>query len=147
MDDSKNLCQKIFRLQWWCQNVKTVQWVSYLLPLLWSWAGGLRKKHIHIYQKQTMDLLGSKVKIQRLAPFAILILFKSSMQYSIHLKSFWYIIGFVASRARRHLENLTSFGPRPTGSPENEIMALNTIIDTLGGIQRNNREHNNQDLR
>ena len=42
---------------------------------------------------------------------------------------------FISSRARVHLERLTAFGPRPTGSTENEIMAVNYIIGALKDIK------------
>ena len=45
------------------------------------------------------------------------------------------LVEFIASRARVHLERLTAFGPRPTGSKENEIMAVNYIIGALEDIK------------
>ena len=45
------------------------------------------------------------------------------------------MVEFISSRARVHLERLTAFGPRPTGSWENEVMAVNYIIGALEGIK------------
>ena len=42
---------------------------------------------------------------------------------------------FIVGNARKHLEELTSLGPRPTGSRANEIGAVNVLIDSLQLIQ------------
>ncbi|XP_027845862.2 endoplasmic reticulum metallopeptidase 1-like [Aphis gossypii] len=38
---------------------------------------------------------------------------------------------FVAERARNHLVKLTSMGPRPVGSKENEILAVQLLLDEI----------------
>lgn len=47
---------------------------------------------------------------------------------------------FVEERARRHLDAITSFGPRPAGSYANEIQAVNYIVSALQTIQNTARE-------
>ena len=42
--------------------------------------------------------------------------------------------------ARRHLEALTSFGPRPAGSYANEVQAVNFIVGVLQEIKETARE-------
>ncbi|XP_025425478.1 endoplasmic reticulum metallopeptidase 1-like isoform X2 [Sipha flava] len=44
---------------------------------------------------------------------------------------------FVAERARNHLVNLTSIGPRPVGSKENELHAVKLIVDEVKIITKN----------
>lgn len=41
---------------------------------------------------------------------------------------------FVAERARNHLVNLTSMGPRHVGSKENEILAVQLLLDEIKSI-------------
>ena len=47
---------------------------------------------------------------------------------------------FVEERARTHLDAITSFGPRPTGSYANEIQAVNYIVGALQKIMDSARE-------
>ena len=47
---------------------------------------------------------------------------------------------FVEERARKHLEAITSFGPRPAGSYANEIQAVNYITEALQKIKASARE-------
>ena len=47
---------------------------------------------------------------------------------------------FVEERARKHLETITSFGPRPAGSYANEIQAVNYITEALQKIKASARE-------
>uniref|UniRef100_A0A9J7ZUH9 Endoplasmic reticulum metallopeptidase 1 n=1 Tax=Cyprinus carpio carpio TaxID=630221 RepID=A0A9J7ZUH9_CYPCA len=42
---------------------------------------------------------------------------------------------FNALRARKHLERITSFGPRTVGSPENEITTVNYLLDQIEQIR------------
>uniref|UniRef100_A0A673GXQ5 Endoplasmic reticulum metallopeptidase 1 n=1 Tax=Sinocyclocheilus rhinocerous TaxID=307959 RepID=A0A673GXQ5_9TELE len=42
---------------------------------------------------------------------------------------------FNALRARKHLERITSVGPRTVGSPENEIMTVNYLLDQIEQIR------------
>ncbi|KAK6322804.1 hypothetical protein J4Q44_G00075960 [Coregonus suidteri] len=42
---------------------------------------------------------------------------------------------FNAVRARKHLERITSFGPRPTGSPENEVLTVNFLLEQIEHIK------------
>ena len=41
---------------------------------------------------------------------------------------------FIAERARDHLLNLTSIGPRITGSYENEVLAVNFLVNAVNKI-------------
>ena len=47
---------------------------------------------------------------------------------------------FVEGRARKHLDAITSFGPRPAGSYANEIQAVNYIVGVLQTIKDSARE-------
>lgn len=47
---------------------------------------------------------------------------------------------FVEERARKHLDAITSFGPRPAGSYANEIQAVNYIVGALQTIKATARE-------
>jgi len=50
---------------------------------------------------------------------------------------------FVAERARNHLVNLTSMGPRHVGSKENEIMAVKLLTDEIKTIvSQSHSSHN-----
>lgn len=42
---------------------------------------------------------------------------------------------FNAIRARQHLEQITSVGPRPVGSPENEVLTVEYLIEQIEKIQ------------
>lgn len=41
---------------------------------------------------------------------------------------------FIAERAKNHVLNLTSLGPRPTGSFENEVLAINFFTKEINSI-------------
>lgn len=43
---------------------------------------------------------------------------------------------FVAERARNHLVNLTSMGPRHVGSKENEVLAVKLLLDEIKIISK-----------
>ncbi|XP_068032922.1 endoplasmic reticulum metallopeptidase 1 isoform X1 [Anomalospiza imberbis] len=43
---------------------------------------------------------------------------------------------FSASRARGYLDNLTAIGPRTVGSPENEVLAVNYLLEQIRGMER-----------
>ncbi|XP_058682570.1 endoplasmic reticulum metallopeptidase 1 isoform X2 [Poecile atricapillus] len=43
---------------------------------------------------------------------------------------------FSASRARGYLDNITAIGPRTVGSPENEVLAVNYLLEQIRGIER-----------
>ena len=47
---------------------------------------------------------------------------------------------FVEEAARKHLDAIASFGPRPTGSYANEIQTVNYIIEALRKIKLSTRE-------
>lgn len=49
---------------------------------------------------------------------------------------------FVAERARNHLVNLTSMGPRPVGSKENEILAVELLIGEIKTIIKQSHSWN-----
>uniref|UniRef100_A0A8C8H5K7 Endoplasmic reticulum metallopeptidase 1 n=1 Tax=Oncorhynchus tshawytscha TaxID=74940 RepID=A0A8C8H5K7_ONCTS len=58
----------------------------------------------------------------------------------VHLSLQQLVIGkstgeFNAIRARKHLERITSVGPRPTGSPENEILTVNFLLEQIEHIK------------
>uniref|UniRef100_A0AAQ4QD72 Endoplasmic reticulum metallopeptidase 1 n=1 Tax=Gasterosteus aculeatus aculeatus TaxID=481459 RepID=A0AAQ4QD72_GASAC len=42
---------------------------------------------------------------------------------------------FNAVRARRHLEEITSVGPRPVGSPENEVLTVDYLLEQIETIR------------
>nr|XP_015194061.1 PREDICTED: endoplasmic reticulum metallopeptidase 1 isoform X3 [Lepisosteus oculatus] len=42
---------------------------------------------------------------------------------------------FNAIRARKHLEHITSVGPRPVGSPENEVLTVNYLLSQIEKIK------------
>ena len=77
--------------------------------------------------------------------FVTVVLFYSCVLV-LSLKAYWTLPApktisgsseddFVEERARKHLESLTSFGSRPTGSHANEIEAVNYILHQLRKIQ------------
>ncbi|KAK2523755.1 endoplasmic reticulum metallopeptidase 1 [Columba livia] len=43
---------------------------------------------------------------------------------------------FSAPRAREYLDNLTAIGPRTVGSPENEVFAVNYLLEQIRAIER-----------
>ncbi|NXP88991.1 ERMP1 metallopeptidase, partial [Passerina amoena] len=43
---------------------------------------------------------------------------------------------FSASRARGYLDNITAIGPRTVGSPENEVLAVNYLLEQIRGIEK-----------
>ncbi|NWY69127.1 ERMP1 metallopeptidase, partial [Erithacus rubecula] len=43
---------------------------------------------------------------------------------------------FSAARAREYLDNITAIGPRTVGSPENEVLAVNYLLEQIRGIER-----------
>ncbi|XP_032686558.1 endoplasmic reticulum metallopeptidase 1-like isoform X1 [Odontomachus brunneus] len=48
---------------------------------------------------------------------------------------------FVAERARHHIVNLTSIGPRIAGSYENEVLAVKFLTTTINGIIKGTHEN------
>uniref|UniRef100_A0A3Q3FWJ9 Endoplasmic reticulum metallopeptidase 1 n=1 Tax=Labrus bergylta TaxID=56723 RepID=A0A3Q3FWJ9_9LABR len=58
----------------------------------------------------------------------------------VHLSLQQLVIGkptgeFNALRARQHLEQITSVGPRPVGSPENEVLTVNYLLEQINNIR------------
>lgn len=49
---------------------------------------------------------------------------------------------FIAERAYNHLKTLTNFGPRISGSYENEVLAVNFLKDEINNIISEAKEHN-----
>ncbi|NXD27570.1 ERMP1 metallopeptidase, partial [Spelaeornis formosus] len=43
---------------------------------------------------------------------------------------------FSASRAREYLDNITAIGPRTVGSPQNEVLTVNYLLEQIRGIER-----------
>uniref|UniRef100_A0A4W5M916 Endoplasmic reticulum metallopeptidase 1 n=1 Tax=Hucho hucho TaxID=62062 RepID=A0A4W5M916_9TELE len=58
----------------------------------------------------------------------------------VHLSLQQLVIGkatgeFNAARARKHLERITSVGPRPVGSRENEVLTVNFLLEQIEHIK------------
>ncbi|KAK5616806.1 hypothetical protein CRENBAI_020495 [Crenichthys baileyi] len=58
----------------------------------------------------------------------------------VHLSLQQLVIGkpsgeFNAGRARQHLEKITSVGPRPVGSQENEVLTVNYLLEQIENIR------------
>lgn len=58
----------------------------------------------------------------------------------VHLSLRQLVVGtatgeFNAVRARRHLEHITSVGPRPVGSPENEVLTVGYLLEQIKHVQ------------
>ncbi|NXT30030.1 ERMP1 metallopeptidase, partial [Syrrhaptes paradoxus] len=47
---------------------------------------------------------------------------------------------FSAPRARGYLDNITAIGPRTVGSPENEVLAVNYLLEQIRAIERESTE-------
>ncbi|XP_078070220.1 endoplasmic reticulum metallopeptidase 1 [Mustelus asterias] len=45
--------------------------------------------------------------------------------------------GFSAQTARNHLQHITDFGPRPVGSPANEVLTVNYLLKQIQKIKEN----------
>ncbi|GCB71991.1 endoplasmic reticulum metallopeptidase 1 [Scyliorhinus torazame] len=45
--------------------------------------------------------------------------------------------GFDAKTARKHLQHITDFGPRPVGSPANEVLTVNYLLKQIQKIKEN----------
>ena len=50
---------------------------------------------------------------------------------------------FVEERARRHLKDITDFGSRPVGSPENEVKTVEYLLKEIEAIQAGASASNN----
>ncbi|XP_039615500.1 endoplasmic reticulum metallopeptidase 1-like isoform X1 [Polypterus senegalus] len=48
---------------------------------------------------------------------------------------------FNAGRARKHLETITAFGPRPVGSPQNEISTVNYLLSQIEMIKDKSKQN------
>ncbi|XP_029941527.1 endoplasmic reticulum metallopeptidase 1 [Salarias fasciatus] len=71
---------------------------------------------------------------------ALLALFILLLWALVHLSLQQLVIGtptgeFNAARARRHLERITSVGPRPVGSQENEVLTVGYLLEQIEGIR------------
>lgn len=77
----------------------------------------------------------------REAPAASLVsLFILLLWGLVHLSLQQLVIGtptgeFSAARARRHLERITSVGPRPVGSQENEVLTVGYLLEQIESIR------------
>ncbi|KAK2819176.1 hypothetical protein Q5P01_024737 [Channa striata] len=71
---------------------------------------------------------------------SLLSLFIVALWALVHLSLQQLVIGkstgeFNALRARRHLEQITSFGPRPVGSQENEVLTVGYLLEQIEKIR------------
>ncbi|KAB5549202.1 hypothetical protein PHYPO_G00064680 [Pangasianodon hypophthalmus] len=71
---------------------------------------------------------------------ALVLLFICALWGSVHWSLKQLVIGkptgeFNASRARKYLEHITSVGPRPAGSAENEIMTVNFLLEQVERVR------------
>ncbi|MCJ8741119.1 hypothetical protein PDJAM_G00067050 [Pangasius djambal] len=71
---------------------------------------------------------------------ALVLLFICALWVSVQWSLKQLVIGkptgeFNASRARKYLEHITSVGPRPTGSAENEIMTVNFLLEQVEWVR------------
>ncbi|XP_028660786.2 endoplasmic reticulum metallopeptidase 1-like [Erpetoichthys calabaricus] len=63
------------------------------------------------------------------------------VQFSVRQLLVWRSTGeFNAERARKHLDNITAFGPRPVGSPENEILTVNYLLSQIEFIRQESNQ-------
>ncbi|GAB6026090.1 hypothetical protein CHUAL_012293 [Chamberlinius hualienensis] len=53
---------------------------------------------------------------------------------------------FIEERARAHLKLLTSFGPRPTGSYENEVLAVDYIVRQAEFVKQRVKKHHTVEI-
>ncbi|KAF4099004.1 endoplasmic reticulum metallopeptidase 1 isoform X2 [Onychostoma macrolepis] len=95
---------------------------------------GLRKRKL---KPEVSGLLGESSAVLLLLGFVILlwVLVLLSLQQLI-ISSPGH---FNALRARKHLEQITSVGPRTVGSPENEIKTVNYLLDQIEQIRTESR--------
>ncbi|XP_053333817.1 endoplasmic reticulum metallopeptidase 1-like [Clarias gariepinus] len=71
---------------------------------------------------------------------ALVLVFICALWLSVHWSLKQLVIGqstgeFNATRARKYLERITSVGPRPAGSAENEIMTVNFLLEQLERVR------------
>ncbi|XP_076294654.1 endoplasmic reticulum metallopeptidase 1 isoform X2 [Lasioglossum baleicum] len=72
----------------------------------------------------------------------IIIVFEKKLPEPITIsKEGLYPERFIAERARNHLEQLTSIGPRIVGSYENEVLAIKYLTDTINNIVKDSNEN------
>ncbi|MBN3279846.1 ERMP1 metallopeptidase, partial [Polyodon spathula] len=77
----------------------------------------------------------------------LLVFFLLALWGLVHLSLRQLVVGastgeFNAVRARKHLEHITAFGPRPVGSPENEILTVNYLLEEIEKIKAgSNKAH------
>lgn len=71
---------------------------------------------------------------------ALVLLFIFALWGSMHWSVKQLVTGkptgdFNATRARKYLERITSVGPRPAGSPENDIMTVNFLLEQVERVR------------
>ncbi|MGH0151082.1 UNVERIFIED_CONTAM: hypothetical protein FKN15_052637 [Acipenser sinensis] len=77
----------------------------------------------------------------------LLVFFLLALWGLVHLSLRQLVVGastgeFNAVRARKHLEHITAVGPRTVGSPENEILTVNYLLEEIEKIKAgSNKAH------
>ncbi|TSK72062.1 Endoplasmic reticulum metallopeptidase 1 [Bagarius yarrelli] len=74
------------------------------------------------------------------AACALVIVFLCALWVSVHWSLKQLVIGkpsdeFNATRARKYLEHITSVGPRPAGSAENDIVTVNFLLEEVERVR------------
>uniref|UniRef100_A0A8C4S118 Endoplasmic reticulum metallopeptidase 1 n=1 Tax=Erpetoichthys calabaricus TaxID=27687 RepID=A0A8C4S118_ERPCA len=70
-----------------------------------------------------------------------LLLLWALVQFSVRQLLVWRSPGeFNAEIARKHLDSITAFGPRPVGSPENEILTVNYLLSQIEFIRQESNQ-------
>ncbi|XP_046723668.1 endoplasmic reticulum metallopeptidase 1 [Silurus meridionalis] len=74
------------------------------------------------------------------AACALVLVFLFALWGSVHWSLKQLVIGkpggeFNATRARKYLEHITSVGPRPAGSPENDVMTVNFLLEQVERVR------------
>ncbi|KAG2466492.1 ERMP1 metallopeptidase, partial [Polypterus senegalus] len=70
-----------------------------------------------------------------------LLLLWALVQFSVRQLLVWRSPGeFNAESARKHLDSITAFGPRPVGSPENEILTVNYLLSQIEFIRQESNQ-------
>lgn len=105
--------------------------------------------HIHIYLNQKQGPMELTVCAMTQNEFNDFNRYSTlvQVQTNVVFLNLLIVTGFLAGEARKQLERLASFGPRPTGSPANEITAVNVLLNALQEIEQIHDEKENSDIR
>ncbi|KAG7264507.1 hypothetical protein CRUP_020645, partial [Coryphaenoides rupestris] len=96
------------------------------------------KQEVKVEQQEKQEVL---LLLLREGPGASLVSgFLLLLWLLVHMSLQQLVLGsdtgdFNAVRARRHLEHITSVGPRPVGSPENEVLTVGYLLEQIKHIQ------------